>query len=217
MGRLLPYRGDATPTPDREPKVVNLDGDQADEIFEALSSATTRELLSRLYEEPRPASELADAANTSLQNVKYHIEKLEGADLIEVVDTWYSSTGNEMNVYAPTDTAVVLFVGDDTGDRLPTALKEFAGGIAVLGLATAVVNQYVTADVQNGNLNGDGTDAPQEPTIETIPDGGSELEGILSWLPNPDFIHEPALLFFVGGLLMLAIVIAYRYRGSMRF
>ncbi|RLM83656.1 ArsR family transcriptional regulator, partial [Halobellus sp. Atlit-38R] len=49
---------------------------------------------------PAPASDIAEAADTSVQNARYHLEHLCEADLVETVDTWYSKKGTEMTVYA---------------------------------------------------------------------------------------------------------------------
>jgi DNA-binding transcriptional ArsR family regulator len=73
-------------------------------------------VLAALYEEPTVASALADRVGTSAQNVHYHLTNLRDADLVEVVDTWYSSKGVEMDVYAPAGDPLVLAAGRE--DRL---------------------------------------------------------------------------------------------------
>jgi DNA-binding transcriptional ArsR family regulator len=135
---LLPLRSESAPDPD-EPRVVGLDGDDADEAFDALSSSTTRRVLSLLYEDPSTPAEIRDRIGTSLQNVHYHVEKLEDAGLIEPAGVGYSEKGTEMTVYAPSNEAVVLFAGRrDDRSRLRTALERlFPTVIALLG-ATAV-------------------------------------------------------------------------------
>ena len=110
MSRLFPLRRSVEPTGE-EPRLVDIDEDAADEVFGALSSETARSILAALYEEPRTASDLAEAVDTSLQNVRYHLEKLVDAELVEVADTWYSERGTEMKVYAPRSESLVLFAG----------------------------------------------------------------------------------------------------------
>jgi DNA-binding transcriptional ArsR family regulator len=124
--------------------VVGLDGEDADEAFDALSSSTTRRVLSLLYEEPSTPAEIRDRIGTSLQNVHYHVEKLEDAGLIEPAGVGYSEKGTEMTVYAPSNKAVVLFAGHrDDRSRLRTALERlFPTIIALLG-ATAVFAYYL--------------------------------------------------------------------------
>src|SRR6056297_1480512 len=105
-GRSSAGRGDGS-------QVVGIREEAADEVFEALSSRTAREILAALYEEPDTASSVADTVDTSLQNASYHIEKLVDADLVEVADTWYSEQGREMKVYAPASESLVVFAADE--------------------------------------------------------------------------------------------------------
>jgi DNA-binding transcriptional ArsR family regulator len=109
---IFPVRdAESTPDPDPEPRVVTL-GD-ADAVVEALASKTARRLVASLHEEPMVPSELADRADTSIQNVTYHLERLTEAGVVEVVDTWYSSRGTEMDVYAPASGPLVIRCGDE--------------------------------------------------------------------------------------------------------
>ncbi len=106
-----------------QPQVVGLgDGDSAD-VFSVLSSETARSVLGQLYREPATQSELADELELSIQNVAYHIERLVAADLVTVVDSWYSEKGRDMDVYAPTGDPLVLVAGgrdelDDTREAV---------------------------------------------------------------------------------------------------
>ncbi|MFC7154436.1 ArsR/SmtB family transcription factor [Halomarina halobia] len=140
---LLPLRGTPTTEPG-EPRVVGLDGERADEIFDVLSAGTTREVLSRLYDQPATPAELRDAVGTSLQNVHYHLGKLEDANLIEAAGVGYSEKGTEMTVYAPTSEAVVLFAGrDDDRSRLRSLLSRLFGVAFALVVATLLLRQYL--------------------------------------------------------------------------
>lgn len=120
---LLPLRGESHSSPD-EPRILGLDGDAADEAFKALTASTTRTVLSIIYEHPSTPTEIRDEINTSLQNVHYHLGKLEDAGLIEPAGMGYSEKGTEMALYAPTNEAVVLFAGRElTYQRLRTFFK----------------------------------------------------------------------------------------------
>ena len=132
MSSIFPLRDTVTRDEDREPRLVDLDGETADEVFEALSAGTTREIFLSLQENPQTASDLADETDTSVQNVQYHLGKLDDAALIEVVDTWYSERGTEMKVYAPSDDSLVLFAGRDKQSTLRSLLNRVAGIFTVL-------------------------------------------------------------------------------------
>ncbi|WP_096389319.1 ArsR/SmtB family transcription factor [Halopenitus persicus] len=156
MSRLLPSPPDVS-LGDREPRVVDVDDENADELFAALSSETARSLLSTLHEEPATTSELAEATDTSLQNVQYHLGNLSDAELVEVADTVYSEKGREMNVYAPTSDPLVLFAGESShSDGIKTALKRLLGGYGILGLSALAVQRLLSVTVPTGGPGTDG-------------------------------------------------------------
>jgi DNA-binding transcriptional ArsR family regulator len=132
MSSIFPLRDTVTPDEDREPRLVDLDEETADEVFEALSSGTTRTIFLSLHQRPQTASDLAEETNTSVQNIQYHLGKLADADLVEVVDTWYSERGTEMKVYAPKDDSLVLFAGRDKQSTLRSLLNRVTGLLALL-------------------------------------------------------------------------------------
>ena len=106
---LFPLR-EPIAEPDRETRRFDIGDDSARTVVRALSSDCTVEILERLSDEPMTTTDVADAVDTSLQNAAYHIEKLDDAGLVNVVDTWYSSRGKEMAVYAVAVERVVLDV-----------------------------------------------------------------------------------------------------------
>ncbi|MEF8779351.1 MAG: winged helix-turn-helix domain-containing protein [Haloferacaceae archaeon] len=169
MSRLLPSRSDPQPS-DGDPRVVGVDSDDADELIAALSSDTARELLSEMHEEPGTPSELSDRVGTTLQNTQYHLEKLEGADLVDVVDTVYSEKGREMKVYAPTDRPLVLFAGRESDSSgLKTALTRLLGGIGALAVASAVAHSLLAAEPPGV--------APRTDVVETTDDAADGAGG----------------------------------------
>ncbi|WP_049907524.1 ArsR/SmtB family transcription factor [Haloferax elongans] len=127
---------------ERDPRVIGLDSEEADDFLGAISSSTARSMLSALHESPATSSELATEVDTSLQNVQYHLGNLSDAGLIEVTGTRYSEKGREMNVYAPSDRALVVVAGRDEETKgLKSALSRLIGGVGVLGIGAAVVNR----------------------------------------------------------------------------
>ncbi|ELZ36709.1 ArsR family transcriptional regulator [Halorubrum saccharovorum DSM 1137] len=233
MSRLLPSLPDATPE-DREPRVVGVDDDDADELIAALGSETAREILTHLHDEPATKSELAAAVDTSLQNVQYHLSKLDGADLVDVVDTTYSEKGREMDVYAAADEPLVLFAGGSKASGgIKSALMRLLGGYGVIGLAAVAVQQVlsvagptarVTTTTGDGGAGSDGGDAAADgPSIETAPEsgggGGGEIDGTVEYVVDPlaDYavsLLEPGVVFFLGAALVFTIGWAYWHWGD---
>ncbi|MFB6302855.1 MAG: ArsR/SmtB family transcription factor [Haloferacaceae archaeon] len=119
---LLPRRPPVD-EPDRETLVLPIGAPETDDLCSALGSDTARTIVAALADDPKTASEIADVASTSLQNARYHLERLRDAGLVRVIDTWYSEKGNEMDVYASPHDRLVLVAadGDDPPSDLDTA------------------------------------------------------------------------------------------------
>lgn len=130
MSQLLPQEPDPEHT-DQDPAVVGLDENESHAVFSVLSSDTAREILVALYDSPATQSELADRVDTSIQNVDYHVENLLAADLVSVVDEWYSEKGNEMDVFAPSSGPLVVVGGSaDQTDATRAVVDQFDHGTA---------------------------------------------------------------------------------------
>lgn len=228
MSRLLPSLPDATPE-DREPRVVGVDDDDADDLIAALGSETAREILTRLHDEPATKSELAAEVDTSLQNVQYHLAKLDGADLVDVVDTTYSEKGREMDVYAAADEPLVLFAGgEEESAGIKSALMRLLGGYALIAATAAVAQRLLsvagpTARVTTttGDGGGDaGVTAEQSGGDGGGTDGGdAAVDGTVEYVVDPlaDYavsLLEPGVVFFIGAALVFTVAWAYWYRTA---
>ncbi|WP_254535148.1 ArsR/SmtB family transcription factor [Halomarina litorea] len=225
---LLPLRGESVAEPD-EPWVVGLDDENADETFQALSSSTTRRVLAFLYEQPSTPAEIRDEIGTSLQNVHYHLGKLEDADLIEGAGTGYSEKGTEMTVYAPTSEAVVLFAGRESQrSALRSLLARVFGVVLALGLATVALRTYLQGSL--GGLTGADGDAGSADTAPTESgdggggigaqdvDGGGAAQATAEATRTASegavdaaMALDPALAFFLGGLFVLCVGLGVLY------
>jgi len=156
---LLPSSPDTTEPDDAEPRVIDVDSEDADDVLAALSSKTARQLLNELHEQPAPPSELAERVDTSVQNTQYHLDKLRSAGAVEVVDTAYSEKGREMDVFAPSDQPLVIYAGDeDQGSTLRTALSRLLGALGVLAAASLAV-QALFGDGLPWSISGSSGDA----------------------------------------------------------
>lgn len=108
---LLQPRGSVTP-PDREPRQLQLGDEDLSDVVDALATDCALGIFRALCVEPMTTSDVAATVETSVQNASYHIEKLQTADLVEAVDTWYSVRGREMAVYAATTDRIVIDAAD---------------------------------------------------------------------------------------------------------
>ncbi|QDX40332.1 transcriptional regulator [Salarchaeum sp. JOR-1] len=172
MSRLFPFRSPASSDAD-EPRLVDISEDAADDVFAALSSGTARAAYTALHDDPRTASDLAEVTDTTVQNVRYHLDNLRDAGLVEVVDTWYSERGREMKVYAPTDTSLVVFAGDDENrSTVRTVLRELVGGVGALAVGAVAVQRFAEEGTLSPTFGGAPAGNVTE-TSTTTTDGGA--------------------------------------------
>jgi DNA-binding transcriptional ArsR family regulator len=198
MSELLPSQSEASPEQTGELQALWLDSEDAGELLSSLSSDTARNILTTLHDEPSTASEVADAVDTSLQNARHHLGNLQEAGLVRVAETRYSSKGREMNVYAPSENPMVVFVGNqDTTDdgTLLDALRDLVPVVGLLAVASLLVQWVVTLST--------GASAPGE-----LPRFGQDLAGSSGFVVPT---VPPGLVFLAGGLLVLAGVAASRH------
>jgi DNA-binding transcriptional ArsR family regulator len=212
MGSPFPLRNPVASSAEETPRLVDLDDDVADEVFEALSAATARELLATCYEEPATASELAEEVDTSLQNARYHLDTLLEAGLVEVVDTWYSERGTEMKVYAPANESLVLFASND-GSALRDLIGRVLGATVLLGVVSLLVETLLggsdDAAYQSGGSRGVGIASEGADAATSTPVADAAGPGGLLGLAQ-----HPGLVFFLGGALVLALLVAWTvWRG----
>jgi len=204
---LLPSKPDLSADADAGPRVVGVDSEDADDLMSALTSRTARRLLSILHEEPAPPSGLADQVDTSLQNVQYHLERLEDAGAVEVVGTAYSEKGREMDVYAPANEPLVIYAGrEEEASGLRAALSRLVSGVAALAVGAVAVQEAFGEGIpfpvartgsgggdagDGGGAGGSGGDAGSvgtpEPTATSAGDGVSIAEAT----PSPTPMAEP--------------------------
>lgn len=111
MPTAFPYRTPVDHTP-RERTNIIVDDEQPSDVLQTVSSDTAQQILATLDGEPATTSDIAGAIDTSIQNAKYHLDRLCEADVVEAVDTWYSRKGVEMTVYALSVEELVVQFGD---------------------------------------------------------------------------------------------------------
>jgi DNA-binding transcriptional ArsR family regulator len=207
---LLPRRVESERAP-QSARVLDIEGVEADRAFEALSSETARRILSHVYEQPSTPPEVRDEVGTSLQNVHYHLGRLEDAELIEPAGTGYSEKGNEMTIYAPKSEAVVLFAGHEHDrSRLSRLLGRVLGLYLFLAVAVAAagsLRSLLTPD-PSGPVTMSTEVAGDAAATGGPADTGGAATGVLDGLlTNPD----PLLLFFLGGLVAIVVLTGYWY------
>lgn len=198
MSGIFPYRP-STRVDDQNPKLVEINDDSAEQIFKSLSSESARSMFDLLYEEPQTASDIAQSLDMSVQNAKYHLDNLEEAGLIEIIDIWYSDRGREMNVYAPTSSSIILFAGASNEERsLRKILKQSLGLTGILGIASFLFGWVLR------NLR------PE--TIVDTDTAPSHPESVMNNLVQ--FLALPEIAFLLGGLFAILLTLGGWYLAN---
>ncbi|WP_123535141.1 ArsR/SmtB family transcription factor [Halosimplex salinum] len=196
MSGLIGRIQDRSATSDEALRVLDVEGEETDDVLDALATDTRRAVYRSLFEEPRTASEIAERIDSSVQNVHYHLSNLESAGLVEEIDTRYSEKGNEMTVYGPASDPLVIVGNSEMRPRVHRTLTDVVGGIGLLSVA-AVFVQWGAERIARPAVGGNGA-GPASPNA-TLGEPGS-----LGWLVFD--VIEPGVLFFFACLALAAVV-----------
>lgn len=193
MSLLPSSRPDVQADQEGELRLLGLDDDTTDAVLDAISSETARTLLGQIHDEPQTPSELAAQTDTSLQNISYHLEKLEAAELIQVAGTQYSEKGREMKVYGPADEPLVMFVGSDERKlSFKQLLTRFIGATSLLAVLSILLHSLIEGGMPYISFTGAGGDGAG---------GGAAVEPALPL----------ATALFLGGFVMLVLLFVWWY------
>jgi DNA-binding transcriptional ArsR family regulator len=191
MSDLLQKLSGTRSQPTQQGTLCDLADESSARVFNVLGSETTRRIYLHLQDETATASEIAEHADTSIQNTQYHLTKLREAELVEVADTEYSSKGSEMNIYAATDDPLIIVSGSESQlEKVRARLSDLLGGVALL-LGGSVLIEWLTQE----DLLGIGSSSAELLNLASPTIAPAEPEPWL-WLP-------PGLIFFAGGLTVL--------------
>jgi DNA-binding transcriptional ArsR family regulator len=198
MGSLIErVQGDVADSEER-PLVLDVVGDESDDVLDALAADTRRRVYRALFDQPATASALADRLDESVQTVHYHISTLEDAALVETVDTQYSEKGNEMAVYGPASDPIVFVGNEEFAPAVERSMTQIVGGIGLLAGASFLVQVGVERLARGTRLQG----AAAEPASAV---NGAAPDGTLANLLLD--VVEPGLAFFLGTLVLVAVVV----------
>ena len=166
---------------------------QAQKIAKAMASPTAGDLFNTLSDGPLTATALAEQTGFPLTTVKYHLNNLLDADLIEVVDSRWSEKGREMKIYGVKDQVVVLAPRKRPDvrqivERYGVIAGAVTVGCAVLLAIPNMLSRYFPT--QNPGIALAREVAP--PTFDLL-----------------GFMQNAVLIFFCGAILVLAGMMVY--------
>ena len=193
--------------------------ERAQKIGRAISSQTASDILHLISEEPRTASELTDGLHIPMSTIKYHLDNLLSAGLLEVSETRYSVKGREIKVYAVRNQ--LLIVAPKLAN-IRSILLKYASLFGVVLLATLVMLAILPLFQAPPGMAG-------PPQVSQDGGGGAGAGGSLTAEKAPRAepvaaapTTAPVLAFFAGGCLVITLLLlieAYTWqktRSAMR-
>ncbi len=172
---------------------------EAQKVAKAMSSPTSADLFNALTGNPLSATALAERTGLPLTTVKYHLENLLAAGLVEISNTRWSEKGREMKIYAVKD-QVVVFAPRKTADvkGIVERYGTIAGVVAIGCSLILTIPQTLSQVAQH-------TDMMKTSMFAAI-DAPNAVTGTGSYLP---IIHNVVQGFLVVALALLALMMAY--------
>jgi DNA-binding transcriptional ArsR family regulator len=190
--------------------------ERAQKIGKAISSQTANDILHLISEEPRTASELTDTLQIPMSTIKYHLDNLLSAGLLEVRETRYSVKGREIKVYAVRNQLVIVA---PKLANIRSILLKYASLFGVVILASLVMLAVLPLFQAPPPVAGppafsqDGTGSGGAGAMETI---SVEKAPRAEPVAAPQ-MAAPVLAFFIGGclvILLLLLIDTYRLQKS---
>lgn len=199
-------------------RVIGMKSSEAEDILDALSSETTRQIFLDLYETPSTISELSENSDDSIQNTKYHLQKLEDTGIIEKVGEQYSKKGNEMDVYGSSNDGIIFVVDDenrDTKETLKRAIKNFSVPILSMTILSTI-GYFLTEKYNNYKIQK--LDSSKDVGIESQPNIEATRDTSMTTLDSLFKIFESnpevaiVLLIIISSLVsILAYILSEKY------
>ena len=188
--------------------------ERAQKIGKAISSQTANDILHIISDEPRTASELTDTLHIPMSTIKYHLDNLLSAGLLEVRETRYSVKGREIKVYAVRNQ--LLIVAPKLAN-IRSILLKYASLFGVVILASLVMLAILPLFQAPPDMAG-------PPAFSQDGNGGAGAIETLSAEKAPRAeplaaapAAAPVLAFFVGGCLIIIILLlvdTYKWQRS---
>jgi DNA-binding transcriptional ArsR family regulator len=188
---------------------------RAQKIAKAISSGTANDILHLLGDGQQTATDITGSLDLPMSTVKYHLENLLDAGLVEVVETKYSIKGREIKVYALRDQLLIVA---PKMQNIRSLLLKYASLFAIVALASLAGFFYLPllspaiTGTSGGGVN-DGSLIQGEKSVGIMSGPAPAVAPRAVTPPAPSF--DPVLAFFLGGclvILLLAIYEVYLWR-----
>jgi len=190
---------------------------RAQKIAKAISSGTANEILHLLGDGQQSATNITGTLDLPMSTVKYHLDNLLDAGLVEVVETKYSVKGREIKVYALRDQLLIVA---PKMQNVRSLLLKYASLFAIVAVASLAGFFYLPLlepaipGTSGGGVN-DGSLMQGEKSVGIMSGPAPASEIVPQAFAPAAPVFDPVLAFFLGGclvILLLAIYEVYLWR-----
>lgn len=193
--------------PDGEVVILVPGDERSQKIAKAISSQAAGDILHALERGAKTAGDLASTLAMPMGTVKYHIENLLEAGLIEVRDTKYSVKGRQVKVYGLRNQLLIMA---PRVQNIRSILLRYAALFGVVALSSLAAYAVLAASrlTTAGFGEGDRVSFQAEKTVGIL----AAPTTAPTPAPHPFSQALPAdiaLAFFFGGVLVLIILLLY--------
>ncbi len=229
---VIPTQPGGTVPPRNEGVVILEPGDErAQKIAKAMASRTAGEILQVLKKGNETATHIAEALSVPITTVQYHLENLVNAEIITIVERRWSQKGREVKVYGLRDQMLIVVPrgGDPKGILLryaslfsvvilATLVLAFAGPAFLPAAAPAFQNALppglTMGPAEGGTGVADHFAKEAAAVNRTVGEGAGNLTSAPLPGAMPEMAAAPALpslplVFFLGGILVIAVMLGY--------
>lgn len=186
--------------------MVSLEEEQATQLAEVLSNATSRKIINYLAEqEDATETQISDVLQLPLSTVHYNLQKLKESQLVAVEEFHYSKKGREVDHYKLANKYVIITPKPVRGIKtqlrsiLPVGLGVLVAS-GIIYLADQLINRGVETSALMMEV------LPQDAGGALIAKGAAEIAPEIA----PQIVRQaasmhPALWFLIGGVAAIAL------------
>ncbi|MCU0632441.1 MAG: helix-turn-helix domain-containing protein [Methanolinea sp.] len=189
-------------SPAGEVVVLQPGDERAQKIGKAIASQSANDILHALQDGPKTAGDLASSLAMPMGTVKYHLENLLDAGLLEVRETRYSVKGREIKVYGLKDQLLIVA---PRVQNIRSILLKYATLFGIVILASLAGYAMLPIATAPPGMGGSGDTAFQaEKTAGIMAEPAMRADSAAQVLSL-----DPVLAFFLGGCLVILILLLY--------
>ncbi|MEA2034171.1 MAG: helix-turn-helix domain-containing protein [Euryarchaeota archaeon] len=166
--------------------------DRAKKIGRAMANRTAGDVLDLLKGEEHTLSEISDTLGLPMTSVKYHVENLIDAGMIEIVREKYSEKGREVKVYGVCNQIIIMSPG--TKD-IKSLLLKYISLFGIILLATVMISTMSPVLMQGISQTGGG----ELVAYSGVPDVGVTPVSNGAGIPDMTAAHVAPTAPTVGG------------------